>query len=173
MSLSVRINVVLPEAAMQVLDRVTTKGSRSRLFSDAVLHDVSVQGRNHLAERLKAGAVATADRDLGIAEEWFPLEGGVAGHAGPGAKSQKVVTPRRGEIYSVNFDPTLGAEIRKPRPALVIQNEISKRVPSAVVLNQIRSVDRQRLVKRVGKARQETMRRVNRAIRISLGLVEF
>ena len=44
---------------------------------------------------------------------------------------------------------------------------------SAVLLNQIRSVDRQRLVKRVGKARPEIMRRVDRAIQISLGLAQM
>lgn len=44
---------------------------------------------------------------------------------------------------------------------------------SAVVLNQIRSVDRRRPIKRVGKASQEVMGRVDRAIQISLGLVEM
>jgi len=33
-----------------------------------------MQGRNQLAERLEACAITHADRDLGIAEEWFPLE---------------------------------------------------------------------------------------------------
>ena len=44
---------------------------------------------------------------------------------------------------------------------------------SAVVLNQIRSVDLQRLIKRVGKASAEVMGRVDRALQISLGLVEI
>jgi mRNA interferase MazF len=44
---------------------------------------------------------------------------------------------------------------------------------SAVVLNQIRSVDRQRLTKRMGNASPEIMSRVDRAIAISLGLVEI
>ena len=39
-----------------------------------------------------------------------------------------------------------------------------------VVLNQIRSVDRQRLIKRLGRATSETMQRVDQAIQISLGL---
>jgi mRNA interferase MazF len=43
---------------------------------------------------------------------------------------------------------------------------------SALVLNQIRSVDRQRLIKRSGKASPEIMRRVDRAIQIGLGLVK-
>jgi mRNA interferase MazF len=31
----------------------------------------------------------------------------------------------RGEVYLVNFDPTIGAEIRKTRPALVVSNDIN------------------------------------------------
>jgi mRNA interferase MazF len=29
-------------------------------------------------------------------------------------------TPQRGEVWMVNFDPTIGTEIRKIRPAVVI-----------------------------------------------------
>jgi mRNA interferase MazF len=32
--------------------------------------------------------------------------------------------PKRGEIYLTALDPTIGHEIRKTRPALVIQNDI-------------------------------------------------
>jgi mRNA interferase MazF len=35
--------------------------------------------------------------------------------------------PKRGEIYLDNFEPTVGAEIRKTRPALVLQNDIANR----------------------------------------------
>jgi mRNA interferase MazF len=38
---------------------------------------------------------------------------------------QRVINPRRGEIYLVSFDPTIGAEIQKTRPALVLQNDIA------------------------------------------------
>jgi len=34
---------------------------------------------------------------------------------------------KRGEIFLVNFDPTLGAEIRKTRPALVVSNNINNK----------------------------------------------
>lgn len=33
---------------------------------------------------------------------------------------KKTITPHRGEIWLVNFDPTQGDEIRKQRPALVL-----------------------------------------------------
>jgi mRNA interferase MazF len=45
--------------------------------------------------------------------------------------------------------------------------------PSAVILNQIRSVDRQRLVKRLGALDAATVVRVDDALRISLGLVDI
>ncbi len=112
--------------------------------------------------------------------------------------------PRQGEIYLVVFDPTVGHEIKKTRPALIIQNDVSNQyspitivaavsshfgdpphprevvippsksgltLPSAVVLNQIRSIDRQRLIKRLGSIDPLTMRKVDAALRISLGLV--
>jgi len=46
-------------------------------------------------------------------------------------------------------------------------------VPSVIHLGQIRSVDRQRVVKRLGEVDAATMRRVDRALTISLGLVEL
>ena len=119
------------------------------------------------------------------------------------ARRKTVIFPRRGEIYLINFDPTIGAEIKKTRPALVVQNDIANRhspitivcaltsqyeeplyptevlisppegglkVQSVVLANQIRSVDRQRLVKRLGSLRPETMQRVDRALQLSVGL---
>ena len=72
--MSARINVILPDETVRLLDRVSPKGNRSRLISDAVLFYVASKGRSHLAEQLKAGALANAKRDLAIAQEWFPLE---------------------------------------------------------------------------------------------------
>ena len=39
------------------------------------------------------------------------------------AKAPRLTYPRRGEVYLVNFEPTIGAEIKKTRPALILQNE--------------------------------------------------
>lgn len=116
------------------------------------------------------------------------------------------VTPRRGEIYLMSFDPALGAEIKKTRPGLIIQNDIYNRFSnititaaitsnvsgkgyatnvfiespegglgrdSVVKTNQIRSVDKQRLVHYMGKLKPETMDRVDEALKISLGLIEI
>jgi len=72
--MTARINVVLPLETIRVLDRVAPKGSRSRLISEAVLYYVESKARGNLAERLKAGALANAKRDLEIAQEWFSLD---------------------------------------------------------------------------------------------------
>ena len=117
---------------------------------------------------------------------------------------KEVACPKRGEVYLVSFDPTVGAEIKKTRPALVIQNDVGNRYspitivaaitskfdeelyptevlvgppegglrePSVVALNQIRAIDKQRLVKRLGVLKPATMARVDQALRISVGLV--
>jgi mRNA interferase MazF len=122
------------------------------------------------------------------------------------AKAKKVIQPRRGEVYLVSLDPTVGAEIRKTRPAVIVQNdaanrrspitivaavtsqfdeplyptEVRVRAPeggltadSVVLLNQIRSVDNGRLVRRLGAVKTETMKEIDRALLVSLGLIEM
>jgi len=119
------------------------------------------------------------------------------------ARKTGLTPPRRGEVYLVSFDPTVGAEIKKTRPALIIQNDLANRwspvtivaaissrpdapvypadvpvdppegslnTPSVVLLNQVRTIDRRRLVKRLGRLRSDTMKLVDRALQISLGL---
>ena len=106
----------------------------------------------------------------------------------------------------MSFDPTIGAEIKKTRPTLILQNDIANRaspitivaaitsqfeepiyptevlikapeagltVDSVALLNQIRSIDRRRLVRRLGAVRPATMINVERALMISLGLVRI
>jgi mRNA interferase MazF len=122
------------------------------------------------------------------------------------AKKQKITHPKRGEIYLVNFDPTIGSEIKKTRPALILQNDISNQYSpitivaaitsqfddelyptevlvkapeggltddSVVLLNQIRSIDKQRLMKRIGALTKDTMTQVDLALQISFGLIEL
>ena len=117
-----------------------------------------------------------------------------------------LVRPRRGEVYLVNFDPTLGAEIQKTRPALIVQNDVANRhsaitivaaitsqfdqplyptevlirppegglrTDSVALLNQIRSIDKERLVRRLGTLKPETMDRVDHAILIPMGLIKI
>ena len=72
--MSKRINIILPDETVAVLDRVTTKGNRSRFIDHAVRQLIETQGRQSLREKLRAGYQASADQDLALAAEWFPLE---------------------------------------------------------------------------------------------------
>ena len=85
---------------------------------------------------------------------------------------------RRGEVYWVNLDPTVGSEIKKTRPALIVSpddmNAALPRViiapltsqgqplgcrpevnfadkPARILLDQLRSVDKQRLLEKMGE----------------------
>jgi mRNA interferase MazF len=52
----------------------------------------------------------------------------------PGSSQpQKVAAIRRGEVYLVSFDPTVGHEIKKTMPALVIQNDVGNRAVSEIL----------------------------------------
>jgi CopG family transcriptional regulator/antitoxin EndoAI len=89
--MSKRINIMLPERTLAVLDRVASRGNRSRFVSEAVLHYVETKGQQSLREQLKAGYLANADENLRIAAEWFPLEEQAwqTSRAGQKAKSKK------------------------------------------------------------------------------------
>jgi len=45
----------------------------------------------------------------------------------------KPVNPRRGEIWLINFDPTVGAEINKTRPAIVISSDSVGKLPIRLI----------------------------------------
>lgn len=91
---------------------------------------------------------------------------------------------KRGEIWQVNFDPTVGSEIQKSRPCVVVSPAemnaalrtvivapmTSKgfaapfRVPvthggikGLIVLDQLRTVDKVRLVKKLGSVSARTL----------------
>ena len=72
--MSKRINVILPDTTVKVLDRVARKGNRSQFISRAVLHYVESQGKQNLREQLEIGYRANAAENLKVAMEWFPLE---------------------------------------------------------------------------------------------------
>jgi CopG family transcriptional regulator/antitoxin EndoAI len=72
--MSRRLNILLPDATVKILERVAPKGGRSRFISQAVLHYVQTRSAAHLRDRLKQGALANAKLNLELAEEWFPLE---------------------------------------------------------------------------------------------------
>lgn len=98
-----------------------------------------------------------------------------------------MVTPRRFEVWLVRLDPTIGPEIQKTRPCLVISpDEMNGRIRTVIVapmtsaqrayptrvalrfggvdgqvaLDQTRTVDRARLVKKAGEVEVAIARRV-------------
>lgn len=102
--------------------------------------------------------------------------------------------PERGEVWLVGFDPTLGSEIRKTRPAVVVSSDAVGRLPvklvapvtdwkvhyssniwhvridpdpinglaksSAVDTLQIRGMDRQRFIRRLGRVSQAKLEEI-------------
>ncbi len=72
--MSKRINIVLPDRTLAVLDQVAPKGSRSQIISRAVLYFVESQSKKNLRDRLKREAIENAERDLAMTAEWFTLE---------------------------------------------------------------------------------------------------
>ena len=106
--------------------------------------------------------------------------------------------PRRGDVHWVALDPTLGTEIRKTRPAIVISNDscnaFGSRVvvlpvtsnvsslypgearievggaPARVLGDQLRSIDKSRLKARIGTLSQDELDDVEKAVRITLAL---
>jgi len=41
---------------------------------------------------------------------------------------------KRGEVWEVNLDPTIGAEIKKSRPCVIVGNDIMGRLPLKIVV---------------------------------------
>lgn len=90
--------------------------------------------------------------------------------------------PRRGQIYLAALDPTVGHEIRKTRPALVLQNNVSNGFGLTTMVapihpsrfspkfTQIRTVDRRRFVRLLGTVDNEAMSRADQAIKKAFGL---
>ena len=104
----------------------------------------------------------------------------------------------RGDVYWVNFDPSLGGEIQKTRPAIVVSNNAANAVlnrlqvvpvtskiervypgEALIELNgekrkamadQLTTVSRQRLGRKLGAVLPEDMARVNAAVMLQLGL---
>jgi len=109
----------------------------------------------------------------------------------PRAESE-IGSALRGEVFVVDLNPTRGGEIRKVRPAVVVSpDELNRESPTLivaplttgshaypfripcrlggrtghVVLDQVRAVDRGRLVRRVGRLSPATMSRALAVLR--------
>jgi mRNA interferase MazF len=105
---------------------------------------------------------------------------------------------RRGDVCWVALDPVLGTEIKKTRPAIVVSNDAMNRYAQRVVVmpltshvdrcfpgealvtvkgkpsralgDQLRSIDKVRLRKRIDTLAQGEMQKVDEALAITLAL---
>ena len=105
---------------------------------------------------------------------------------------------RRGDVYWVALDPSIGSEIKKTRPAVIVSNNscntFGSRVvvlpltsnvdsvypgeamvvvngkPARVLGDQIRSVDKSRLRSRIDTLSHDELAAVDEAIRVTLAL---
>lgn len=106
--------------------------------------------------------------------------------------------PKRGEIYWANLDPTIGTEIGKKRPAVILSNDVSNVIASRVIvapltsnatkifpfevpinlkgkngkilLDQIRSIDKLRINDKISACDDVTLELIAEALKIALAL---
>ena len=72
--MSKRINIVLPVATVQAIDRLVQPGQRSRFIDTAVRHFVANQSAEALRTRLERTAIRDRDLDREVAADWFAVE---------------------------------------------------------------------------------------------------
>ncbi len=105
---------------------------------------------------------------------------------------------RRGEVWWVNFDPSIGGEIRKQRPAIIVSNDaanqnlnrvqvvpvtskVSRLYPSEAYVtvngqprkamaDQLTTISKRRLQTRLGAVSPAEMGMVEQAIKVQLDL---
>jgi len=99
-----------------------------------------------------------------------PTLGAVIRKTGPALILQNDIANRYSPITIVAAITSQPRDPLRPTNILVKAPEGGLSSDSVVLLNQVRSIDKQRLSKRLGILKPETMQQVDRAIQISFGL---
>lgn len=107
---------------------------------------------------------------------------------------------KRGEVWWVEFDPAIGSEIAKRRPAIILSNDSANRNLSRVIVvpltsnttklypgealvkiasqtskamtDQIMAADKSRLKSKLGEVEKSDLKNVEDALRVQLGLAK-
>jgi CopG family transcriptional regulator/antitoxin EndoAI len=69
-----RLNITLPDKTLKMLDQFAPKGDRSSFINEAIQSYIAQIQKQRLREQLKEGAIRHAERDLGLADDWFGVE---------------------------------------------------------------------------------------------------
>jgi mRNA interferase MazF len=123
---SVRINISLPEDAFKELSKHIEPSKRSRFIGQAVKKGLKDLKKQRLA--------------VPNMKRWWQ-------RSSVSTRSSKepfrMVSINRGDIFLVNFDPPVGPEAKKIRPAAVVSNDINNAHSPIVSITPITSnVDR-------------------------------
>ena len=104
---SVRINVSFPQEIFTELSRDVEPRKRSRFITEAVGRSLRNEEPNGLQPNTRRLRRRSGEPTRSLRES-YPM-----------------ASTKRGEAFLVNFDPTLGAEAKKTRPAVVVSNDIN------------------------------------------------
>jgi mRNA interferase MazF len=106
---------------------------------------------------------------------------------------------KRGEVWWINFDPSVGGETKKQRPAVIISNDTSNKYlnrvqvipltsntdriypnealvnllgqPSKAMADQLATISKERLIRQAGSVTSEELQKIEEVIKIQLGML--
>ena len=129
-------------------------------------------GNNSTSRKIRAGELAEARRNLphGSRPDGRPRD--PENEACP-RYSNDVTNEHSGTTIVAPITSKVRTPLSPLHVLLAADDATGLSAPSMALLNQIRTVDRHRLIKRLGAVNAQTMQLVNEAIEISLGLIDL
>jgi CopG family transcriptional regulator/antitoxin EndoAI len=111
-----RINIILPEATVRTIDRLSRPGQRSRFIHRAVEHYVATASSEALYDRLKQAAIRDRDLDLEISHDWFAVDQEQWQQLDKQEKQQRPTGRKRAKSTSRRSTPQSGMKSKRPGP---------------------------------------------------------